>query len=104
MAQTNAIEAVIFKTLQDIPAEEAQNALLSMTSILEQFPGYQSRHLSRSEDGTWLDLVYWASMEEAQSAAQAVMQMPDALAAFGVIDQSTLLFLHLNPVQGFGNQ
>lgn len=102
MAQTNAIEAVIFKTVQHIPTDEAQKTLLSMTSILEQFEGYQRRHLSRAEDGTWLDLVYWATMDDAQRAAQAVMQMPEAMAAFSVIDQSTLQFLHLVPVQEMG--
>lgn len=33
--------------------------------------GFIARHVSKGEDGRWMDHVLWASMEEAQAAAKA---------------------------------
>ncbi|NUS22489.1 MAG: hypothetical protein HOQ25_22330 [Mesorhizobium sp.] len=49
----------------------AGNGLVS--DWLARQPGFLSRHLGRREDGTWVDVVRWRSMEQARAAADRIM-------------------------------
>jgi Antibiotic biosynthesis monooxygenase len=39
-------------------------------AVLASMPGFLDAELVRLEDGTWLDLVHWASLEQAKAAAE----------------------------------
>ncbi|UCI08896.1 antibiotic biosynthesis monooxygenase family protein [Mesorhizobium sp. B1-1-8] len=40
---------------------------------LARQPGFLSRHLGERDDGSWVDVVRWQSLEQAQAAAQRIM-------------------------------
>ncbi|RAZ86669.1 hypothetical protein DPM33_28065 [Mesorhizobium hawassense] len=44
-----------------------------MSGWLTRQPGFLSRHLGRREDGTWVDVVRWQSVEQARAAADRIM-------------------------------
>ncbi|WP_217572626.1 antibiotic biosynthesis monooxygenase [Mesorhizobium sp. GbtcB19] len=44
-----------------------------MSDWLARQPGFLSRDLGRREDGSWVDVVRWQSMEQARAAADRIM-------------------------------
>jgi hypothetical protein len=101
MQNVHAIEMVMFKTNQQVSEQEAQEALLSINPIINTYPGFVSRVLSKNSDDFWLDIVYWKSMDEAKSAAQEITKDPEVVKAFSVIDGSTVQIFHFTPAQFF---
>ncbi|TGT40877.1 antibiotic biosynthesis monooxygenase, partial [Mesorhizobium sp. M8A.F.Ca.ET.167.01.1.1] len=70
MAET--LEIVTFRLKPGTEAGfVASNGLVS--DWLARQPGFLSRHLGRREDGTWVDIVRWRSMEQARAAADRIM-------------------------------
>ncbi|MFN5998063.1 MAG: hypothetical protein ACK47C_05445 [Paracoccaceae bacterium] len=63
-------------------------------AVIRRQPGFQARMLTEGEDGTWSDIVTWASHADAMAAAAAVMSDPD-FAPFGaMIDGPTVQMSH----------
>jgi hypothetical protein len=71
-------------------------------AVVRRQPGFQARMLTEGADGTWSDIVTWASHADAMSAAEAVMSDPD-FAPFGaMIDGSTVRMSHSTLVWRLG--
>jgi hypothetical protein len=63
-------------------------------AVIRRQPGFQARMLTEGADGTWSDIVTWASHADAMAAAGAVMSDPD-FAPFGaMIDGLTVQMSH----------
>jgi hypothetical protein len=56
--------------------------------------GFLARMLAEAEDGTWSDIVTWASHAEALAAAEAVMADPDFAPFAAMIDMGTVRMSH----------
>jgi hypothetical protein len=61
---------------------------------LRRQPGFLSRQLTRSENGTWTDHVTWASLPQAMSAASAMMEDPAFGPFMALIDPASLQMRH----------
>lgn len=97
MKQSAIVELVLFKLNEGSDESEFLAAAQNINADLETMPGFIERRLLRDGD-QWVDLVYWDSLAEAQSAAETVMQL-DAMQTFGAfIAQDTMQFMHLHPV------
>ncbi len=89
------IEMVSFK----LASGSHEQAFLETNTAVENWvvkqPGFQYRALTKQADGTWIDLVFWESLETAQQAGNAFMaaQEPKAMLAF--IDKETVNMQHL---------
>jgi hypothetical protein len=58
-------------------------------------PGFVSRDLSYSAaDDRWIDLIWWESLAEAESAATAAMSSESCAPMFALIDFESTLMLH----------
>lgn len=69
---TEALEIVTFRLKPGAEAGfVASNG--TVTDWLARQPGFLSRHLGRREDGVWVDVVRWRSMEQARAAADRIM-------------------------------
>ncbi|RVD60628.1 hypothetical protein EN828_00910 [Mesorhizobium sp. M2D.F.Ca.ET.185.01.1.1] len=69
---TDTLEIVTFRLKPGTEAGfVASNGLVS--DWLARQPGFLSRHHGRREDGTWVDIVRWRSMEQARAAADRIM-------------------------------
>ncbi|TPO05926.1 hypothetical protein [Mesorhizobium sp. B1-1-5] len=69
---TETLEIVTFRLKPDAEAGfVASNGVI--TDWLGRQPGFLSRHLGRREDGSWVDVVRWQSMEQAGAAADRIM-------------------------------
>lgn len=89
------IEMVSFK----LASGSSEQAFLETNTAVENWvvkqPGFQYRALTKQPNGTWIDLVFWESLESAQQAGNAFMaaQEPKAMMAF--IDKETVTMQHL---------
>jgi len=59
-----------------------------MAALRRAFPGLVSSWLTRREDGTWLDVILWRSLEDAGYSARHVTEVPEAVAWSGHIGES----------------
>jgi hypothetical protein len=99
--QWPVLEVVLYKVRPGTPDAEVLAASDGAQRWLEQQPGYLHREVAKSEDGVWLDLVHWATLEQALTAAKAFGERPEA-AAFGPFtDEATLQLLHLHQVRAY---
>lgn len=74
-AEFELIEGVSEETLLKA-SEEVQN------TFLKNQKGFVKRELLKGANNTWVDLVYWESMEDAQRAVKNVANSPACLAYF----------------------
>ncbi|OJJ22151.1 hypothetical protein BKI52_08930 [marine bacterium AO1-C] len=96
--KTGAIELVIFKFKAGVSEDEGIQAMKTLNDFVSKQPGFISRKFSKKEENTWVDLVFWKSMQEAETASKLVMQSPKCLEAFKVIDESSMQMMHATPV------
>ena len=60
---------------------------VAMQALRAQYSGLQGATLVRLESGEYLDLVQWASRDEAQRAMEGAMTIPAVAAWFTAIDE-----------------
>jgi len=65
-----------------------------MTDWLARQPGFLSRHLGKRDDGTWVDVVRWQSMEQAQAAADRITAEIGDSEAVQAIDSASVDMRH----------
>lgn len=56
--------------------------------------GFVSRELLKMDDGTWLDIVHFENMEDAEAAAEGFLVYPSAKAFEEAIDTETAQMSH----------
>jgi hypothetical protein len=63
-------------------------------ALIRRQPGFLARMLAESPDGTWSDIVTWASHSDATAAAETILSHPD-FAPFGaMIDGPSVRMTH----------
>lgn len=98
MKHVNAIEMVLFKPIDGVDNNKVITSMLSLNSIVSKFKGFVSRHFAKNENGQWLDIVYWETMEDAKHASQQIMKNKEAMNVFSIINQSETIFCHFTPI------
>lgn len=99
--KVGAIELVLFKFKAGVAEADGVKAMESLNGFVSQQKGFISRKFSKKEDGSWVDLVFWQTMEDARKASELVMQSPLCVEAFKVIDDANMQFMHATPVLEF---
>ena len=94
MNKATTIEMVLFKIKEGITTKFAQKELIKVNEFLAEQEGFISRETALSDDEQFLDIVYWTDINSAKAAANKVMQNPDAMKVFSIIDQKSQIFKH----------
>ena len=94
MKKATVIEMVLFRTNEGVTSEEAKSKLMNVNKFLVNQEGFISRKISVSDDGEFLDIVYWADMNSATAAANNLMKDPEICKNFSIIDEETQVFKH----------
>ncbi|MDX8533851.1 hypothetical protein RFM41_22045 [Mesorhizobium sp. VK25A] len=90
---TETLEIVTFRLKPGAEAGfVASNGI--MTDWLARQPGFLGRHLGRLEDGSWVDVVRWQSMEQARAAAGRIMAEIGNSAAIQAIEPASVDMNH----------
>jgi hypothetical protein len=90
------VEMVLFKKNDGISQEKAENQMAELNEFISKQSGFISRKTSVSEDGQFLDIVFWADLESATIASEKAMKNPKTLKAFEVIDEKSMTFKHFS--------
>jgi hypothetical protein len=94
MNKATIIEMVLFRTIEGVTLEDAKTELKKCNDFLAKQKGFVSRKITVSEDGEFLDLVYWTDMDSAKAAGAKSCQDPDLMKIFSVIDEKTQVYKH----------
>ena len=89
------VEVSQFRLVEGTDEEEFLRAAEeTQAGYLQQQPGFQSRELLRADDGVWMDIVRFASLEAAQQAFQGFNGHPSARAFEAMLDVSNVTMSH----------
>ena len=80
------VELVTFKAKSGVKAEQVTAAAEQVNLFLKSQPGFVSRHLGVTDDGTWYDILYWESRDHVMAAMDKVESSPHCPTFFGTID------------------
>jgi hypothetical protein len=83
----------VFEHASFTVTEGHEQALLAerpamIEALRKAFPGLEASWLVQRDDGSWLDVIVWASRAEAEYAAEHVSEVPEAVAGFTHIEES----------------
>ena len=87
-------EIVTFRLLDGADDTTFTQAAAAMAPFLAQTNAVLSRHLSKTEDGTWTDHITWTSLGAAKTAAAAMKAEPAAAPFMSMIDPSSIRMHH----------
>ncbi|WP_430448716.1 hypothetical protein [Rhodophyticola sp.] len=94
-ADASVVEVVEFRLAEGANQKDFMASVAALeASFLCNAPGYVSRTLTQSEDGVWLDMVYWTSLDEALAAADAIMTDDSAMSFMQAIDPESIDMAH----------
>lgn len=95
------IDVVLFKTLPGVTDAQNLNVAEMLQPIIQAQKGYIKLELFKSDDGQWVEIVYWESSEAARAGNENVMASPEMSATFEVLDPENTEVLHLRRVMAF---
>jgi len=65
---SDTIELVRFRLKNDKTAADWLMANEKINDWIKKQPGFRFRSLSETDDGEWIDMVYWESLEAAKAS------------------------------------
>ncbi len=96
--QVKTVELVIFKTKPEFSEAEVIKAAEAINPILNQLDGFISRKLALTEQGEWLDILYWTSNEKLEIAIDIVMANDVCKTYFDMSEEDTTKIINFNVV------
>ena len=91
----HVMETVTFKLNEGTGRREFADAARTMNAWVEAQPGFVRRRLSCTDDGTWVEQIEWASMDDARAAASKIGKEPANAPFLQAIDGPSAKVLHL---------
>lgn len=67
---SDTIELIRFRLKQDKSAADWLKANEKINDWIKVQPGFRFRSLSETDDGEWIDMVYWESLEASKAAGE----------------------------------
>lgn len=91
---SDAIEMVQFQLNPGVSVADFLAANQAIGDWVSRQPGFRYRSLSRQEDGTWIDIVYWDSMATARAAGEAFAKEQGKSSFLAMIDPRSIRMNH----------
>jgi quinol monooxygenase YgiN len=88
------LEMVIYRLKGNVHRDQFLKISARATEWLRDRTGYLSRELLEDDSGQWVDLVRWATMDDALAAAAAFMAVPEAAAFMDAVEPESITMLH----------
>ena len=87
-------EIVIYRLKPEVNRDQFLEISARATEWLRNRPGYVGRELLEDYSGQWVDLVRWATMEDALAAASAFMEAAEAAVFMDAVEPESITMLH----------
>jgi antibiotic biosynthesis monooxygenase (ABM) superfamily enzyme len=97
MTMSSVTEVVVFRLKSETDMKSFQSAAAEISTLLQSYPGYLNRELGVTEDGTWIDIVHWTTLNHALTASDQIMADPKAQAFMTYIDEQSVTMHHTTP-------
>ena len=101
MQMGEQLEIVIYRLKPDMDQSRFMEISTRASEWLRQRPGYLGRQLLHDDSGQWVDLVRWATMDDALAAASAFMDVPEAIAFMDAVEPESITMLHPRSVVNY---
>ena len=101
MTQRPVLEVVLFKLKPGADAAAFLAASEAVMPDLRTMRGFIRRELFKDAEGRWMDTVHWHSLDDAQRAAEVFLSLSCAQTLIGLIDETSMTMLHLEPVRAY---
>lgn len=102
MHEKSIVEIAQFKIKPGITDEEMLKASQEAhDGFLKKHKGFISRELLKSEEGIWIDIVHWESIEDAEAAMKNFLGHPSTKKFEQIIDTSTVKMMHLRQLKKY---
>jgi hypothetical protein len=89
------VEIAIFKPKEGVTREQLLGTVEPVSEWARRQPGFISRDLTYSAEGdNWIDVIWWESLEAANTAAEAAMVSESCAPMFEAIDLEGTQMLH----------
>jgi len=98
---TKVFEIVKYKALASVTDEEILDVSTKLQELVTSQKGLVSRTLAKSEDGEWIDVVIWESLEDAMKAAELINTHPVGGEFMSKVQVETVTMKHYSFQQGF---
>lgn len=93
------LELVVFKLRPGVTREHFLQTNDPVSEWISEQSGFISRELSYDDDGDrWVDVLWWETLEEAQTASERALRSDACTPMFGLIDMDDMLMLHAGGV------
>ena len=92
----SVIEIVRYRIKETANAEQAIAAWHKSQDFANAQPGFKRRQLASSDNGEWIDVVEWDSMEDAKAAAATFDpgKYPELMDLVAVLDDTSMSMDH----------
>jgi hypothetical protein len=92
---SKTLELVVFKLKEGVTREQFLATDAAASNWMQQQPGFISHELSYDAEGDrWIEVAWWQTLGEAESAAEAALSSESCAPMFGLIDTESTLMLH----------
>ncbi len=91
---SEVIEYVTFKLAEGVSDADFLTTVQATNAFLSECDGFIHRHLSKGDDGVWLDHLLWASMETAKAAAEGMPSRPELASFMAYVDMASVKMHH----------
>ena len=89
------IELVSFKLINNTDETALNDLQPEMNEWIKQQTGFYYRTLVKDTDGSFLDIIHWASLEDAKKAGELIMQQPFMQQMMALIDKQSVNMRHI---------
>jgi antibiotic biosynthesis monooxygenase (ABM) superfamily enzyme len=92
------LELVVYKLHERVSREQFLGTNDAVSGWIRQQPGFISRELVYDAEGDrWVDVIWWATLDQAQAASERSMTSESCAPMFALIDMESALMLHGTP-------
>jgi heme-degrading monooxygenase HmoA len=92
------IEIAIFRLRAGTERARFLEAARAVDAALRCMTGFMSRELLEEEEGEWVDLIRWASQDDAQRSIEALSRAPEAQSFLELIDPESVRLHHYRTI------
>ncbi len=91
----HVVEIAVFKLREGVTREQLLRTVDAVSTWAQRQPGFLSRDLTYSGDqDSWIDVIWWESMDAAHTAAEVAMTSDSCAPMFALIDLEGIQMLH----------
>lgn len=96
------LEIVLYRLKPEGERERLLAASAQADEWLSARSGYLGRELLEDESGQWIDMVRWATLDDALAAAAEFAETEEAAAFVNAVDPESIRMLHPRRVTAYG--